>query len=186
MEHNSIAGRGLASTTGTIPIHHIHVGDGDDADHGDDDDDADDFIVLSSSALYWGRDTKQTNEDMLQRRVVCVKIKRGPEGSREQNIHHGNAMKALSQNLVLQSTLSPRTWRGGPSKTSTLTYNLSTLGNCPKLNCYRIVSCPTTQGIHLSSPHWYMSIPVQSRTVGGTVRQRGYTCCPTVQSIHSV
>ena len=50
----------------------------------------------TSVASYWGRKTKQSQEKILQRRVVCPKSKRGPEGSRERDVHHKNATYALS------------------------------------------------------------------------------------------
>ena len=38
-------------------------------------------------------------EDILQRRVVCVRSKHVPEGSMERDIRHGNATKSLLQNF---------------------------------------------------------------------------------------
>ena len=96
MEHTSAAGRGVATTgviytgvwsgviyTGVITIHHIRVGDGDgDGADSYNTNNAGDCIVSPSSSSYWGRTTNQTKEEILQRRVMCVKKKRGPEGSR--------------------------------------------------------------------------------------------------------
>ena len=78
MEHTSTAERGRESTcvisTGirsgviskvVIPIHHIHVGDGDVADSGNAND-SDDSIVSSSSSSYWKSTTKQMKEEILQ------------------------------------------------------------------------------------------------------------------------
>ena len=85
MEHTSTAGRGGSSTgviyTGVIPIHHTRVGDVDGAGS-ENADNSDDSTVSSSSLSYWGRTTKQTKEEILQQRVVCVNNKRGPECSR--------------------------------------------------------------------------------------------------------
>ena len=39
-------------------------------------------------------------EEILQCRLVCVKSKHDPEGSRERDIHYANATKVLSQNFV--------------------------------------------------------------------------------------
>ena len=50
MEHISTTGRGGASTIGSIPIHHIHVGEGDVIGSGNGSNDADDYIILPSSS----------------------------------------------------------------------------------------------------------------------------------------
>ena len=75
-----LLGEGGASTTSAIPVHHIHVGEGDDIGSGNGADNDDNSIVFSFSSLYWGRTTKQTKEEILQHRVLCVKIERGPKG----------------------------------------------------------------------------------------------------------
>ena len=69
---------GVISTVG-IPIHHIHVGDGDVADSGNAND-SNYSIVSSSSSSYWKSTTKQMKEEILQWRVMCVKNKCGPKG----------------------------------------------------------------------------------------------------------
>ena len=97
MEHISTSGKGGASTTAAISIHHICVGEGNGVDSGNGAEYADDYIVSSSSLLYWGRKTKQMKGEILQCRVVCVKIKCFPEGSREQDIPHATATKVPSQ-----------------------------------------------------------------------------------------
>ena len=58
MEHISTTGRGGASTTGAITIHHIHLGEGDDVGSSNGANDAKNSIILSSSFLYWGQTTK--------------------------------------------------------------------------------------------------------------------------------
>ena len=119
MEHISTTGRGVASNKGAIPTHNIRVGEGDDVGSGNGADIYDNSILLSSSLFYLVRTTKQTREEILQHRVVCVKRKHGPEGSRERNIHHSNATKALLQIFLLRSTLFPITWRGSKSNNYT-------------------------------------------------------------------
>ena len=112
MKHNSTSRRGGESTTGDIPIHHIHVGDGDDADSGNGADDDGDSIVSSSSFSYWGCATNQTKEEILQHRFMCAKSKHGPEGSRERNICYCNATKALSHNFGAAKHFIPKNSEG--------------------------------------------------------------------------
>ena len=95
MEYISTTKRRGASNTGAIPIHHICVGEGDNVGSGNGSDDDEKYIMSSSSSSYWGQTTKQTKEEILQRHVVLVKIKRVPKVSMERNIHHANATKAL-------------------------------------------------------------------------------------------
>ena len=97
MEHSSTTGRGVASTTGDIPTHHICIGDRNDAISGNGAENSDNSIILSSSLSYWSRTTKRMKDKILQRRVVCVKRKRAPKGSKERDIHHGNATQAPPQ-----------------------------------------------------------------------------------------
>ena len=49
--------------------------------------------------------------------MACVKKKRVPEGSRERNIHHANAMKALSQNFGSANNFYPKNLEGDPEST---------------------------------------------------------------------
>ena len=95
MEHISNTRRGGEPTTGAIPIHNIRVGEGNDVGSGNGADDADNSIISSYSSSYWGQTTNQTKEETLQRRVVCVNSKCGPEGSRGGYSNHANATKAL-------------------------------------------------------------------------------------------
>ena len=121
MEHNSTSGRGWASTTGAIPIHHMCIDDGDGAGSSNGSDNDDNSIILSSSSSYQGRSTKQTNEEIIQCRVVCVKINHDLEGLRERDICQGNATKVLSQNFGAAKHFVPKNLEGGPSQTSTPT-----------------------------------------------------------------
>ena len=129
MEHTSTAGRVGASTgvsyigvssgviyTGFITIHHINVVDGNVANSGNVND-ADNSIVWSSSLSYWWRTTKQTKEEILQHRVVCVKKKRDPEGSRKRDIHHANATKVISQTFGSRNYFVPKNLEGESEST---------------------------------------------------------------------
>ena len=117
MEHISTTGRGEASTTGAIPVHHILVGEGDDVGRGNVTNDSDNFIVSSSYSLYWGRTTKQTKEEILHRHLVCVKSKRCSKGSMERDIHRANAMNALLQTFGAVKYLVPKKSEGGSEST---------------------------------------------------------------------
>ena len=125
MEHNSTDRRGGAPTavistgvrygvisTGVILIHHICVGGGDGAISGNADD-ANYSIVSSSSLLYLRITINQTKEDILQRRVVCVKKKYAPKGPRECDIHHTKATKALSQTFGVAKHFVTKNSEGG-------------------------------------------------------------------------
>ena len=127
MEYISTTGRGGESTTADIPIHHIRVGEGDDVGSGNGSDDAANSIFLSSSSLYWGQTTKQTKEDIIRHRLVRVKIKSGPEGSREHYIHYPKATKLLLHTFGDVKHFVPKSSEGGLSQSITLTYNMSTL-----------------------------------------------------------
>ena len=75
-------------------------------------------------------------EDILQCRAVCVKSKRVPEGLRERDIQHSNAMKSLSHNVGAVKHFVPNNLEGGgSSQLSTPAYNLSKLLIWIKLNC---------------------------------------------------
>ena len=126
-EHTYTAGRGRESpgiiytgvrsgviSTGIIFIHYIRVGDGNGACsvNADDADDDDNSVVSSTSSSYWGRTTKRMKEEILQRNLMCVKNKRGPEGSRERDIHHSNAKKALSQTFEATKHFVPKSFKG--------------------------------------------------------------------------
>ena len=117
MEHNSTDRRGGSSTTGAIPIRHIHVGGGNDSGSGNGADNTDGFIVLSYSLSYWRRTINQMKEDILQHRVVCVKSERGPEGLRELDIHHSNSTKVLSQDLGDVKHFVTKNLEGGSNST---------------------------------------------------------------------
>ena len=73
MENNYTVKRGRSSTTGAIPIHHIFVGDGNDAGSGNVTDDADNSILSPFPSSHWVLTTKKTTVDILQLRVVRVK-----------------------------------------------------------------------------------------------------------------
>ena len=81
MEHTSTSVIGGVSTgiiyIGVIPIYHTRVGDYDVAGKGNADD-AENSIISSSSSSYWGRNTKRTKEEIVQRRAVCVNKNRSP------------------------------------------------------------------------------------------------------------
>ena len=87
---------------------------------------------LQPSLTYWGRAAKCTKEEILNRWVVCLKNKRGLEGSREQDVHHSNATKALAQTFGAAKHFVPRTRRGNLSQPSMLTFSPSTLATCQK------------------------------------------------------
>ena len=133
MEHTSTDGRRGASTdvistsvrsgvisTEIIPIHHIFVGDGNDADIGKDNN-AENYIFSSSSLSYWLSTTKRTKEKILQQRVVCVKNKCGPKDSWECNIHHSKSTKALSQTFGSVKHFVPKNSEGSQIQISILT-----------------------------------------------------------------
>ena len=112
IEHTSTFGRGGASTgviyIGVIPIHHIiWVFYGNGAGSGKSGD-SDNSIVSSSSLSYRVRTTNFTKEDILQRRLVCVKNKHGPGCSRERNIHHASATKGQLQTFGSEKHFSPK------------------------------------------------------------------------------
>ena len=74
MKHISNIGRGGASTTYPIPIHHICVDEGGDFGINDGTDDAENYIVLSSSSSCCFQTTNQTKEEILQRRVANIAL----------------------------------------------------------------------------------------------------------------
>ena len=135
-EHTSTSGIGGASTgiisTGVITIHHIHIGDGNGTSGGKTDN-ADDSIFSSSYFSYWGRTTKQTKEDILQRYVVCAKTKRAPKGSRERNIHHAKATKALSQTFGGANQFLPKNSEGESESTKYTDIKSEYIGNLAKI-----------------------------------------------------
>ena len=127
MEHTYKDGRGGAYTsvistgvrsgvisTGIIFIHYIRVGDGNGACsvNADDADDDDNSVVSSTSSSYWGRTTKRMKEEILQRNLMCVKNKRGPEGLRERGIHHANETKAQSHTFGAAKHFVPKNLEG--------------------------------------------------------------------------
>ena len=95
MEHISTTSRGGESNIVAIPTHNICVGNGNDIGSGNSADNFENSTVLSSLLSYWGRTTKRMKEEILQHCVVCVISKRGPEGSRERDIHQVNATDLL-------------------------------------------------------------------------------------------
>ena len=112
IEHTSTFRRGGASTgviyIGVIPIHHIiWVFYGNGAGSGKSGD-SDNSIVSSSSLSYRVRTTNFTKEDILQRRVVCVKNKHGLGCSREHNIHHASATKGQLHTFGSEKHFSPK------------------------------------------------------------------------------
>ena len=138
MEHTSTDGRWGASTgviyTGVISIHHICVGDGNGDGAGSSNvDDANNYIVSSSSLLYWGRTTKQTKEEIFQQCVVCVKNKRGPEGSRERKIHHAKSTKALSHTFGAVKKFSPKSLEGASDSTKYTNIKFEYVENSDKI-----------------------------------------------------
>ena len=104
MEHNSTTRRGGASITGDITIHHINDGDGNDAVRGNGADDAENSIVLSSSLFYWVHTTKITNEEILQRCVVCVKSKRESEVNIIRAVKNGMGYSQSYLDMLLDAT----------------------------------------------------------------------------------
>ena len=144
MEHTSTTGIGGASkgviitgvgygviSKGVIPIRHICVSDEDGADSGNSND-ADNTIISSLSLLYWGRTTKRTKEEILQRHVVCVKDKHVPEGSRERKIRHANAMKVISQTFVSANNFVPKNSEGSSESTDYTNIQSEYIGNLAK------------------------------------------------------
>ena len=121
-----------AERRGASTVHCIHVGDGDVAGSGNADD-ADDPIVSSSSSSYWERTTKQKKKDILQQHMVCVKNKCGPEGSRECNIHHANAKKALSQTFGAAKHFVPKKLDGESKSTKYTNIQSDYVGNLAKI-----------------------------------------------------
>ena len=124
--------RSVVISTVVIPIQHIHIGDGNGTDSGNANN-ADNYTVLSSSSLYWRRTTKQTKEYILRRRVVCVKNKRVPGGSRECEIHHTNTTKALSQNFGAANHFFLKNLEGGSKSTKYTNIQSECVGNLAKI-----------------------------------------------------
>ena len=186
MEHNSTDRRGGSSTTGAIPIRHIHVGGGNDSGSGNGADNTDGFIVLSYSLSYWRRTTNQTKEDILQHRVVCVKSERGPEGLRELDIHHSNSTKVLSQDLGDVKHFVTKNLEGGSNSTKYTDIQYEYVGNLTKINFLEACIMAYNTRDPFLPPHWYTSVPVHLRTIGGTMRLQGSTCCPTGRIFYSM
>ena len=133
IKHNYTDGRGGAST-GVITIQHIRFGDGDDNGAGSSKSgNANDLIVLSSSSLYWGITTKKTKEDIPQQRVVCVKNKCVPEGSRYHDIHHANATEELSQTFGAANRFLPKNLEGESESTNYTDIKSEYVGNLAKI-----------------------------------------------------
>ena len=70
-----------------------------------------DTPTATSSGSYWVN-TKESNRDILQNGVVCVKSKQGSEGSREKYVHHKNATTKLSQTFGAAKQFFPRNSEG--------------------------------------------------------------------------
>ena len=71
-------------------------------------------------------------EENLQQRVVCVKRKSGPEGSRERNIHHRNTTKVLSQNFGAAEKFVPKNLEGVYESTKYTDIQYEYVGNLAK------------------------------------------------------
>ena len=63
--------------------------------------------TATSLGSYWGN-TNISKQDIIQCRVVCIKIKRGSEGSRDRDVHHKNATSTLPHNFGAAKNFVPR------------------------------------------------------------------------------
>ena len=138
MEHVSTTGRGVASTTGTIAIHHICFGEGDVIVRSNGVNNYDDKIVLPSYLLYQGRTTKKTKQNIPERCVVCFKSKRGSEGSRERDIHHVNATKQISQTFGAAKNFAPQNPEEGFKSTKYTDIQSEYVGNLAKIKLLEV------------------------------------------------
>ena len=55
-------------------------------------------LAVTPLGLYWGK-TNRPKQVIPHSRVVCVKSKRGAEGSCEGDVHHKNATTKVAQNF---------------------------------------------------------------------------------------
>ena len=111
--------------------------------------------------------------------MVCAKSKRVPEGFRERNIHHDNAIKALLQTFGAAKHFFPKNLERESDSTKYTDIQSEYVGKLAKIKLLDTRIMAYNMRYPFLSPHFYISMPVQSRTVGGTVRRRGYTFCPT-------
>ena len=65
--------------------------------------------------------------------MVCVKKKRGPKGSRESDINHTNATKAISQNFGSANNFYPKNSEGDPESTKYTDMQSEYVGNLAKI-----------------------------------------------------
>ena len=65
--------------------------------------------------------------------MVCVKNKRGPEGSRESEIHHANATKALSHTFGDAKKFYPKNLEGGSDSTNYTNIQTDYVGKSSKI-----------------------------------------------------
>ena len=98
-----------------------------------DDDSVDPF--LQPSLTYWGRAAKRTKEEILNCRVVCLKNKWGLEGSRERDVHHSNATRALAQTFGAAKHFVPKNSEGESESTKYADIQSEYVGNLVKINC---------------------------------------------------
>ena len=59
--------------------------------------------TVTLSGYYWGK-INRSKQDILQHRVVCVKINQGAEVSHRKDVHHKNDTTKNCRHLVMQST----------------------------------------------------------------------------------
>ena len=125
-DHNVVGGDTVpeGAATPPAPVDQVHVR----ADEG-----GHSVISSTSVASYWGRATKRSKEEILQRRVVCDKSKRGPEGSRERDIHHKNATYALSQVFGAAAHFIPKNSEGESESTKYSDIQSEYVGNLTKV-----------------------------------------------------
>ena len=70
-----------------------------------------DTTTVTSSGSYWGN-TKRSKKEIIQNRVVCVKIKQRAEGSHNIDIRHKNATTKLLHNFGAAKHFVPRNSEG--------------------------------------------------------------------------
>ena len=89
--------------------------------------------AFQSSSTYWGRAAKRTKEEILNCRVVCLKSKRGLEGSRERDVHHSNATRALAQTFGAAKHFVPKNSEGESESTKYADIQSEYVGNLSKI-----------------------------------------------------
>ena len=82
---------------------------------------------------YFGRATPRTQEEILARKVICLKADRGANGSRERDNHHRDATAALAQKFGAAAHWVPRNAKGESESAKYADLQSEYVGNLAKV-----------------------------------------------------